>query len=211
MDKLDYYKIEDYAKTHMTDITHDMHHVYRVLNVALDIAEHEANVDMDVLTAACLLHDIGRNAQAADPKLCHAEVGGEMAHDFLLTLGWTKEKAFCVKKCVQSHRFRGDNKPQSIEAKILFDADKVDVCGVIGIARGFTYIGENNSGVIYKTDESGAVLTDEPETFFGEYNYKLRNIYDKFHTQRGKEIAGIRWKNSLDFYDALLSEVKQST
>jgi uncharacterized protein len=60
----------------MKDSAHDTEHIYRVLYVALDIARYEENVDGDVLIAACLLHDIGREEQNADPAVCHAAAGG---------------------------------------------------------------------------------------------------------------------------------------
>jgi len=212
----DHDQIEKYAKTHMADAgpTHDMHHVYRVLNIAMDIMVNQEDVnavDMDVLVAACFLHDVGREAQAVDSSLCHAQIGGEMAYEFLLSLEWAEEKASHVRECVQAHRYRGDNEPQSIEAKILFDADKIDVCGAIGIARTFTYIGENLERGIYYMDENGNIDINEPSTFFGEYNYKLKKVYDGFYTQRGEEIAEQRRKNAEGFYDGLLAEVRQST
>ena len=61
----------------MGDSAHDAEHVRRVLYLALEIAESEPSADRDVLIAACLLHDIGREDQFRDPSLCHAQVGAE--------------------------------------------------------------------------------------------------------------------------------------
>jgi uncharacterized protein len=120
MNKKEYNEIEAYMAIQMQDSAHDKHHVYRVLNAALDICKNDDSVDMDVLIAACLLHDIGRDKQFADlENLCHAQIGGDMAYDFLLTLRWPKQKAFHVKECISFHRYRRDNTPKSIEAKIL--------------------------------------------------------------------------------------------
>ena len=118
MDKREYNALEAYMKEKMQDSAHDEHHVYRVLNGALDIANHEADVDFDVLIAACLLHDIGRESQFANPQLCHAQMGAEMAYDFLISRGWPDYKALQVKQCIAAHRYRGDCPPQSLEAKI---------------------------------------------------------------------------------------------
>ena len=82
MTKQEYTTIENFMLDCMKDSAHDKHHIYRVLNAAVDIAAHEPNVDMRILTAACLLHDIGRDAQAANKALCHAQVGAEMAQNF---------------------------------------------------------------------------------------------------------------------------------
>ena len=79
MKKEDYNLIETYMLSCMDDSAHDREHIYRVLFSALEIAKAEAEVDYDVLIAACLLHDIGRREQFENPALCHAAVGGEKA------------------------------------------------------------------------------------------------------------------------------------
>ena len=78
-----YEAIEHYMLTTMDDSAHDAEHVYRVLYNALEIAKTEPGTDMDILICACLLHDIGRPDQVADPRVCHAEVGSEKAYRFL--------------------------------------------------------------------------------------------------------------------------------
>ena len=208
----DYNRIEEYMLECMRDSAHDREHIYRVLYTALDIAQSEPAADLEILTAACLLHDIGRPEQFANPKLCHAEVGSRKAYEFLIGIGWTEERAARVRDCVYTHRFRSDNPPHSIEAKILFDADKIDVSGAMGMARSLMYrgaVGEpldtlNADGTI-----SDGSDTDEP-SFFREYHFKLKNIYGKFFTERGREIALSRQKAAEDFYNALLSEIKGS-
>lgn len=77
----------------MADSAHDSQHIYRVLFTALDIAQHEKDVNFDVLISACLLHDIGRKEQSENPKLCHAEVGAEKARKFLIENGFSREFA----------------------------------------------------------------------------------------------------------------------
>lgn len=208
----DYDRIEAYMLECMRDSAHDREHIYRVLYTALDIAQSEPTADLEILTAACLLHDIGRPEQFADPKLCHAEVGSRRAYEFLIGIGWTEERAAHVRDCVYTHRFRSDNPPQSIEAKILFDADKIDVSGAMGMARSLMYKGAVGEP-LYTVNTDGTVSdgsdTHEP-SFFREYHFKLKNIYGKFFTERGREIALSRQKAAEEFYNALLSEVKGS-
>lgn len=197
----------------MRDSAHDRHHVYRVLYAALDIARHEANVDMDVLLAACLLHDIGREKQFEDPLLCHAKVGGEMAYRYLLSAGWDEQKALHVRACVASHRFRGESAPESLEAKILFDADKLDACGALGIARTLVYEGQVGEP-LYVLDENGGIATDgggaDISSFFQEYHFKLKTLYGAFYTARATEIASERRQSAVRFYNALHGEITQN-
>ena len=79
-------EVEKYMLSQMKDSAHDQHHVYRVLYATIELAKSMDSIDMDVLLAACLLHDVGRKNQFADlENICHAKIGGEMAYEFLLS------------------------------------------------------------------------------------------------------------------------------
>ena len=212
MTKETYKKLENYMLDCMKDSAHDKEHVYRVLYVALDIASKEKEVDYDVLVSACLLHDIARQEQNENPKLCHAEVGAEKAYKFLIENDFEKAFAEKVKHCISSHRFRKNNVPESTEAKILFDADKIDAAGTLGIARTLVYQGAMCEP-LYSLTSDGRVSdgTDEEiPSFFQEYKYKLEKIYSRFYTDRGKEIAEERRKTAESFYNNMLREVTSS-
>ncbi|MDI6618860.1 MAG: HD domain-containing protein [Clostridiales bacterium] len=210
MKKSEYENIERYMLECMKDSAHDKEHIYRVLYMALDIAKYEENVDKDTLIAACLLHDIGREEQFKNPAIDHAKAGSKKAYDFLVKSGWSDRRAWHVRECILTHRFRSDHLPKSIEAQILFDADKLDVAGTLGIARTLVYTGQV-SEPLYSVDEKGNVLDGESDrmpSFFQEYKFKLENIYDKFFTQRGKQIAKERQESAVSFYNSMLSEVR---
>ena len=212
MKKNDFELIKNYMLQCMSDSAHDKEHVYRVLNVALEIAEQEKNVDFDIVIAACLLHDIGRKEQYDNPSLCHAKVGAEKAYEFLTANGFTPEFASAVRDAVNSHRFRGDNPPETIEAKILFDADKIDATGTLGIARTLFWNGMFGEP-LYSVDADGNVLdgTDDADaSFFQEYRYKLEKVYDKICTDAGRRIAENRRKSAVSFYNSMLAEVRES-
>ena len=206
-----YLKIEKHMLSCMNDGAHDCQHIYRVLYSALDIA-NEYNTDNDVLIAASLLHDIGREAQFSNPKLDHAIIGADMAFGYLQTVGWPESKAHHVKDCIATHRYRSNNPPVSIEAKILFDADKLDVTGTMGIARTLAYKGIV-AEPLYYVDEKGNVLDgndDEKPSFFQEYNWKLKHVYDKFFTNCAKVMAKDRRQVSVEFYENMYNEVKST-
>ncbi|MCL2247879.1 MAG: HD domain-containing protein [Oscillospiraceae bacterium] len=208
-------EVETYMKSCLCDVAHDAEHVYRVLNYALQIAENEANaggeVDFDILTVACLLHDISRPEQFADPSIDHATHGAVKAYDWLILNGYSEEFSNAVKNCIEMHRFRSNNPPESIEAKILFDADKLEVCGAIGIARTLLH----NAHVmepLYTVSEEGLVQNgkkDKQNSFLREYKYKLEKIYDKFYTKHGTKLAKKRKPAAKGFYKAILAEVRE--
>ena len=203
-----YQQIENYMLASMDDSAHDREHVYRVLYNALEIAKEET-VDYDVLIAACLLHDIGRIDQVRDPSLCHAEVGSEKARRFLLEIGMAEAFAAQVHHCILTHRFRKNLPPQTIEAKILFDADKLDVTGAIGIARSLMYRGTLTEP-LYRHLPDGSISDgshDIGHSFFREYKFKLEKLYDRFFTQRGAALARERQAIARAYYEHLYAEV----
>ena len=206
-----YEAIEHYMRAIMDDSAHDAEHVYRVLYNALEIAKTEPATDMDILIAACLLHDIGRPDQVADPKVCHAEVGSEKAYRFLLELGMEEHFAGQVRHCILAHRFRKNLQPQTLEAKILFDADKLDVTGAIGIARTLQYRGTLTEP-LYRHLPDGTISDgthDLGHSFFREYKFKLEKLYDRFYTQKGTELARERREIAKAFYESLYQEVNK--
>lgn len=212
MDRQTYQKIENYMQACMDDSAHNREHVYRVLYAALDIAGQEEQVDLDVLIAACLLHDIGRREQAEDSKVCHAKAGAKKAYKFLIENGFSEDFSRHVKACIKTHRFRSKKPPKTMEAKILFDADKLDAAGAMGIARTLMYQGQMDEP-LYRLAEDGQVSdgsADVEESFFREYKYKLEGLYGKFYTRRGMELAAGRRGAAAAFYEALLSEARDT-
>lgn len=205
-----YKLLEDYMRSCMTDSAHDKEHIYRVLYTALTIAHTERDVDYDILICACLLHDIGRPEQFANPSLNHADVGADKAFTFLSEHGFSEEFTQKVCDCIRSHRYRKRNPPASIEAKILFDADKLDVCGAIGIARTILYKGIVGEP-LYTLAPDNTVLdgaSDTEPSFFQEYKYKLETVYDHFFTEEGARLAKLRRDAAAHYYQNLLSEMR---
>ena len=142
--------------------------------------------------------------------LCHAAVGGDKAFAFLMDCGWTQERARLVKEAIAAHRYRSKNPPVSVEAKILFDADKLDVTGAIGIARTLLYAGETGCP-LYTMNSDGSVNDgsgDGEDCFFREYKRKLEKLYDRFFTERGTKLAAKRRAAAEAFYGSLLMEAE---
>lgn len=207
-----YREIEDYMLLCMKDSAHDRDHIYRVLYVALDIASTEKDINRDVLIAACLLHDIGREEQYRDPSVDHALAGSEKAYDFLRFNGWSEARAEHVRACIETHRYRTDRVPQTLEAKIVFDADKIDATGTLGIARTLQHKGVEGEP-LYSLLPDGSVsdgAEDSGPSFFQEYRFKLEKLYDRFYTKHAAEIAASRRKSAADFYDSMVREVRSS-
>jgi uncharacterized protein len=202
-------KIEEEVKEIFLDINgcHDFDHTIRVVRIAVHLAKIE-KADVEIVNLAALLHDIGRQEQdKSGGKICHAQIGAQKAEKILKKYKLNEEKIAAVKHCIASHRFRKDNKPKTVEAKILFDADKLDSIGAIGIGRAFAFSGEINARV--HNDEIVPSTENEytkDDTAHNEFTIKLKYIKNKMLTKSGQAIANHRHKFMVDFFEELQNE-----
>jgi uncharacterized protein len=204
---------------------HDISHVIRVYNLCLKLAKYEPNVDLDVLRTAALLHDIARTKEDKEGHssalgVDHAILGAEMGDKTLREIGYPEEKIKDIKHCIAAHRFRGENPPRTIEAKILSDADKLDVLGATGIARSFTIGGECGEKIYSNTpiDEyikenlvggksEGRIIDPSKHAPNLEFETKFKRIPDKLYTQKAREIARERLEYMKLFFERLKREI----
>ena len=206
--------IETEAKNYFEDASgcHDWSHVERVRALALRIGEAEG-ADPFVLEAAALLHDVSRPEEMKQGGgFCHAEHGAEEAGKILSRYGCSEEFMTRVAHCIRTHRKRGKNIPKTIEAKIIFDADKLDALGAIGIGRAFLFAGMV-SKKLYSGKEAEQVAagkdlgyTDD-DTALLEYEMHLKPIKDKMLTDTGRQIAEERVAFMEDFFDRFRKEI----
>ena len=218
-------RIKEIAQIKMRRVSpsHDFSHVMRVYNLCLSIAKEEKNVDLEVLKTAALLHDIARRKEDLDKagKIDHAILSAKMAEKILKDLDYPKGKIERIKHCIETHRFKGKLKPKTIEAKILFDADKLDVCGAIGIARSACWVGENQAKIYSNTPLSeyikenilggklpGRIIDSSKHALNIEYKIKLKSIQKRLFTKKAKEIAKERSKFMKQFFERLEKEIK---
>lgn len=217
-----YKTLEAIARRELSSSAHDMEHVERVYRLCEHLARDEPGVDLDVLKTAALLHDIARVKEDRDSSgnTDHAMFAAEMAEKILKDLGDSQERIELVKHCIVAHRFRSATKPRTKEAKILFDADKLDVIGAIGVARSFMIAGEYHEKMFSDApvDEyvKDNVVDGRPEGRIKdiskhapnlEFETKLRHIPDKLYTRKAKEVAKNRMQFMAEFFDRLQAEV----
>jgi uncharacterized protein len=189
--------------------SHDWDHTERVSKLCLRIARKE-KADCEVLKLAALLHDIGREEEdRSNGKVCHGEKGAELAKGILKKHGIEKKVIERVVHCIETHRFRQNRPPQSLEAKILFDADKLDSIGAVGIGRAFLFAGEvgarlHNPGMNLKKTKP---YTKE-DTAYREFLVKLRKIKGRLFTSEGKRLARERHRFMVRFFERLNKETK---
>lgn len=190
---------------------HDWDHTLRVLHNARHICQVEG-ANTFVVEAAAVLHDIGRPAELADQgKTCHAAHGAGLAAAMLRDLGVTEPVLVeQIADCVRTHRYRtrGARRPDSLEAKIIFDADKLDCIGAIGIGRSFHFAGRIGARVHNAEREATAAESYSTEdSAYREFLVKLRFVKDRMLTAEGRRMAASRHEFMLRFFERLNREV----
>jgi uncharacterized protein len=204
---------------------HDFDHVMRVYNLCMKLAKHYPRVDLAVLKTSALLHDIARLREDKDGhshslKVDHAVLGAKMSAAILTKLGYSDERIAQVTHCIRVHRFRGENQPITIEAKILSDADKLDVLGATGIARSFTIGGECGQKIYsdIPVDEyvkknfvggkvNGRIIDPSEHSPNLEFETKFKRVPEKLYTEEARKIAKHRFGFMEQFFDRLKKEI----
>jgi uncharacterized protein len=201
-----------FAKARMSRLhsSHGWDHVERVRRTAEKIAVTEKDADLFIVEASAILHDVARIDEVdSTGNDCHAEKGSRMAYDFLAANGLDEVRADRIRLCILSHRYRNEHVPDSIEAKILYDADKLDSIGAVGIGRAFLFSGE--VGARLHNPDIDINLTraySKEDTAYREYMIKMRFIRDKMLTAEGRRLAEERHRYMAQFFDRLQDEVK---
>lgn len=187
--------------------SHDWQHSLRVHRLCLRIGP-EAGADMVVVEAAAYLHDIGRAYQDnSNGTICHAVKGARIAEELLAPLPLETRQKENIVHCIRSHRYRSDCTAQTIEARVLFDADKLDAIGAIGIARAYLFAGElgaclHNPDLAPEEAEPYSIN----DTGHREFVVKLSKIKDRMMTEPGRRIAKERHDFMEAFFDRFLNE-----
>lgn len=194
------------------DPVHGFDHIERVYRMADRLARAEG-ADLSIVHAAALLHD----SQGSDPnsgeRLSHHLASALFAETVLKEEGWNQTDIEAVQHCIRAHRFRGDNEgPQTIEAKVLFDADKLDVLGAIGVARTIGYAVQAGQPIYSQPSpqfkETGQKEKNEPHSSYHEFLFKLRKVKERLFTDTAKKIAEQRHAFLSAYYDQLIGEIQ---
>jgi len=193
------------------DPIHDFGHVLRVYQMAERLAEAEG-ADIEIVRAAALLHDAQGSAPGKeDSRANHHEDSADFARQVLGDEGWEDERIQAVEHCIRAHRYRSTETPETIEAKIIFDADKLDVLGAIGAARTIGYAVLAGQPIFSQPSEkfmeTKGKERGEAHSSYHEFLFKLINVKERLYTQSAKNLAEDRHRYLQGFYDQLSAEI----
>jgi uncharacterized protein len=185
---------------------HGFDHTERVYKSAINISEG-MDVDLDVVKVAALMHDICREEEEYDEIECHAVEGSKKCKNILSELKFPKEKIEKVAYAIKVHRYSKGIIPETTEARILQDADRLDALGAVCIARIFEYGGKRGRPTYNPEDLKNEDLKEEDESSLYHFYKKILKITpDKFYTSRAREIAKGRYKFVENFLSRFIGE-----
>ncbi len=190
---------------------HDWWHVYRVWQTAKHIADNEPEADTTIVELGALLHDIA-DWKFADGDL---EAGPKAARKWLKQQSADEQLILHIEDIIRDTSFKGAKvalQLKTLESKIIFDADKLDAIGAIGIARTFAY-GGNKNREIYNPEEK-PVLHESFEEYknkgethtINHFYEKLLLLKDLMQTESGKALAQHRHRYMESFLEEFYSE-----
>lgn len=204
-------KVRAYVKSELTCSAHDLEHTERVFRLAMLISEGMP-INLKILEPAVLLHDVARARidQMSDKTVDHAQLGSSMARAFLKTLPYSADEVDAICHCIESHRFRTTCNATSLEAQVLFDADKLDGLGATGIARSYVMIGQYGSSIYDQTKKAtDNALIEKAHKHAPniEYEVKFKTLYEKLYTEKGRKMAKERAEFMALFFKQLEDEI----
>ena len=168
----------------MAESVHSFKHVQRVVKTATLLAGEE-KADVELVQIGALLHDLGWTVGKP-----HHLTGAELATKILKEIKYPDEKRERVIKIVLNHPLESRNKLETLEEKIVWDADKIDMLGVLGIVRVFHWLGKAPFDAVIERAHK-----------------ELKAIYPLLNTATAKRIAEKRHRETTALLDVLEEEL----
>lgn len=198
------------------DSAHDVLHLSRVVTNAgaLTAAERAAGTEVDdlVVELACWLHDVVQIEKGTGPPGEAARLSASIAREFLVATGVAKATCDAVSHAVEAHSYSGGLRPETIEAAIVQDADRLDALGAVGIAR-LWVTGVSLGGALYHRGDPAGAKRELDDRAFGldHIERKLLRLPETMNTASGRREAIRRADVVRKYRDDFLRELSPPT
>ncbi len=211
-------QLTEIAKERQTkdDPCHDFEHIKRVLNLGIKIAKKEG-ADLEIVIPSILFHDTivyrKDSPESKNETEESAEVAGQILRDIKK---FPQDKIDAIKTCIRECSFSKGIMPQTLEGKVVQDADRLESTGAISIMRTFTSGGQMSGRGLYFVEDpfrERTALPPYPEPLPSSLDLfftRLLKIADSMRTETGKKMARRRHKFLLNFLNELRKELKES-
>ncbi|MCW8335878.1 HD domain-containing protein [Vibrio paucivorans] len=185
------------------DLAHDMNHVFRVVKTAKILCAAEG-AKLEVVLPAAYFHDCFSFPKNHPDRAKSSLMAAEKALGFLVKIGFPAQYHQAIAHAIVAHSFSANVKPETLEAKIVQDADRLDALGAIGIARCLQV--STNLGVgLYDVADPfcNEHEPDDRENTIDHFYTKLLKLADKMNTVSAMQEAARR----TDFMKGYLSQL----
>lgn len=190
---------------------HDWHHTDRVRRQAVSIAAEE-NAAIELCEVSALLHDVGDEKMHGDAKK-----GEEFLVAWLNKHVPDQDDSRKIQEVISTVSFKGglNEQPQSLEAKVVQDADRLDAIGAVGIARCFMFAGSRGHSMHhpekeYRHEMSLQEYRDGESSAIHHFYEKLLTLKDRMHTETGYKKALKRHERLEEFLDYFYQEWEEN-
>jgi uncharacterized protein len=193
------------------DGAHNIGHFKRVWKMAARINEAEgATGDALTLLAAAYFHDLVSLPKDHPDRSRSSRLSAEAAGRLLRAhfTGFPEDKIEGVQHAILAHSFSAGIPPETYEAKVLQDADRIEALGAIGIARTFYTAGLMHSRLFHDEDPLGLRRElNDGQYSLDHFQVKLLQLPALMHTRAGKQIAAERAELLLAFREQIVREI----
>lgn len=198
----------DYIRRHTaSDSAHDFLHVERVVTLSRQIGDRE-RADLTVVIPASWLHDCVTVSKGSHEREGASRLAAREATRFLASLGVPDSKIEKVAHCIEAHSFSAGISPQTLEARVVQDADRLDALGAIGLARCFATSGILNRPLYQAEDPFCELRTPDDALSAIDHVYrKLIKLPDMLLTATAREFAAPRAAFIQQFVEQLRREL----
>ena len=191
-----------------SDAAHDLAHLRRVWGNCQKIARAEGGADMQVLMAGAYLHDLVNLPKDAPNRREASRLSAEAAVAWLRGTDFPAAKLEAVAHAIAAHSFSAGIAPETHEARILQDADRLEALGAIGLARLFAVAGQMGAQLYDPADPLAQRRALDDKAFALDHlEVKLFPLVETMQTATGREIAGERAEWVAAFRSRLLREI----
>lgn len=196
---------EFFESCEQQDSAHDISHIERVVANAKKIAEAEG-ANMEIVVAAAWLHDCVSVRKDSPLRAQASRMAAEKAREYLADLG--KDQAFISQVChaIETHSYSAGLVPETLEAKIVQDADRIDALGAVGVARCILVSASFNRPLYHPQDPLCNDREPDDIRYCVDHFYiKLFKIAETLHTSSARQEA----ENRVKFMKQFLSQLEQ--
>ena len=190
------------------DAAHDLEHIRRVVANARMLAAQE-QADLAVVLPAAWLHDCVSVAKDSPLRAQASQLAGRAAVEFLQTIGYPAQHLPAIQHAIEAHSFSANIAPQTLEAQVVQDADRLDSLGAVGLARCLMLSGAIGRRLYDPLEPFPATRPlDEQGNAIDHFYAKLFQLADRMTTPAGRAAAIKRTALLHAFVDQLRDEIE---